>query len=856
MSREFVEKPPASLPVAILPNNEQGSDRASDSESPNHPGLLSGRAAEQILAKGTRTEKDNLISTSAPSFTFAHLHQQYQHFNESGTDRRRSHDESDLTGPSAASGPSGFRLEPLSESKVSGTLGAKLAATDAANDENHLPLNGHAKETSAKLEPWKSSIYRVEVDKNNKIRVLRSKNHLQINYTDMQKPLSNRIPVASFMDQLEIPSHISKIMELNSTEDCKPGGGEEGVNQSPRLLPVDPSVPITLTAGDIILPHRNVQKGPQGLYIESKKSPSQRLLQPQPSGTSKLLRSHSRSSSNSSLVSLSRPSNFLQKLLSLGGLLHFEEYESESVDGASERLPKSNSSADSTFSREEPGASDLHRKVSSSSTANDHLYNLNVYAHGKESRETSSVLEHSQSSHNKTSPIKALSRTPSIFQKIFKKRPKSSSSASSASSKVSSNADEAEHRPIQSSPLTTQFFIGDPNLGSQTTVQINTKLLDKLHGLTVREEQKGTLPSLPAGWMRAEDPSSAGITESTGVSLANSPADNSVLGSSNGAGTPAQKLLEEKYGALLEMLGKGAFGEVKLAQIEEKDPNNTGQTVSRPVAIKSFVRRKDESAKEYSKKAIAEFCIASSLHHPNIVKTFDLIKDQDGDWSVVMEYMAGGDLFSRLKDKDILDQNEINCYFKQLISGVAYLHSMGVAHRDIKPENLLLDKSFRLLKLADFGTAEVFKTVWQKTPRKLKGVVGSGPYIAPEEFQENAEYDAPKVDIWACAMIYHTMIFQSIPWRTAKPADPLYARFLKNKNSHIFAMSRLSPPVRSLIYKMFEPDSQQRISSAEIMLEPFIRSIPSCTPDSDSPRNSIEEPNLNGAATLAQRHQH
>ena len=60
-------------------------------------------------------------------------------------------------------------------------------------------------------------------------------------------------------------------------------------------------------------------------------------------------------------------------------------------------------------------------------------------------------------------------------------------------------------------------------------------------------------------------------------------------------------------------------------------------------------RRKNESEKEYVKKLTAEFCISSTLHHPNIVETVDLVQDENQHWCEVMEFCPGGDLYAAIK---------------------------------------------------------------------------------------------------------------------------------------------------------------------------------------------------------------
>ncbi|KAJ3026423.1 serine/threonine-protein kinase HAL4/sat4 [Rhizophlyctis rosea] len=203
-------------------------------------------------------------------------------------------------------------------------------------------------------------------------------------------------------------------------------------------------------------------------------------------------------------------------------------------------------------------------------------------------------------------------------------------------------------------------------------------------------------------------------------------------------------------------------------------------------AVKEFrKRRRDETQKEYVKKLVAEFCISSNVHHENIVETVDLIQDENDHWCEVMEYVAGGDLYSQLQSGAIKDIEEINCLFKQLLHGVAYLHEVGVAHRDLKPENLLLDGGNRILKITDFGVSDVFRTCVEKTPRKAKGICGSEPYIAPEGWA-GGEYEGPKVDMWACGVIYYIMLYKSIPWRSSRGGDVHYGDYLKRRRGVVF----------------------------------------------------------------------
>jgi protein-serine/threonine kinase len=233
--------------------------------------------------------------------------------------------------------------------------------------------------------------------------------------------------------------------------------------------------------------------------------------------------------------------------------------------------------------------------------------------------------------------------------------------------------------------------------------------------------------------------------------------------------------LVEKYGKCQEVVGRGAFGIVRISH--KKLDNGAGEKL---FAVKEFRRRPEETERRYSKRLTSEFCISSSLRHPNVIHTLDLIQDAKGDYCEVMEYCAGGDLYTLVLSSGKLEVQEADCFFKQLMRGVNYLHEMGVAHRDLKPENLLLTTR-GALKITDFGNGECFRMAWEHEAHMVSGLCGSAPYIAPEEYIDR-EFDARAVDVWACGVIYMAMRTGRHLWRVAKKdEDEFYARYLEGR---------------------------------------------------------------------------
>ncbi|CAG8721101.1 7293_t:CDS:2, partial [Dentiscutata heterogama] len=264
-----------------------------------------------------------------------------------------------------------------------------------------------------------------------------------------------------------------------------------------------------------------------------------------------------------------------------------------------------------------------------------------------------------------------------------------------------------------------------------------------------------------------------------------------------------------------EVVGKGAFGIVRVAH--KTEPKVPGEKL-----FAEFKKRHNEPSKKYMKRLTSEFCISSSLHHINVIDTIDLLQDTQGNYCEVMEYCAGGDLYSLILSSSGLEQGEADCFFGQLINGVKYLHENGVAHR------------------------ECFRMAWETQPHLSRGVCGSEPYIAPEEFTGNW-FDPRLVDVWACGIIYMGMLTGRHLWRVAKAHEDFnYNYYLESRlcgGPLLPPFQRLSDSGRRVINKIIEPNPKLRITAEQIIEDPWFLQLDIChrpkTKNAQLPTNTM-----------------
>ena len=102
-----------------------------------------------------------------------------------------------------------------------------------------------------------------------------------------------------------------------------------------------------------------------------------------------------------------------------------------------------------------------------------------------------------------------------------------------------------------------------------------------------------------------------------------------------------------------------------------------------------------------------EIEILETVSHPNIVELREIIYTKENIY-LIMEYASGGELFEYIVGRTKLSERKSSILFRQIISGIEFLHSKGIAHRDLKPENILMDED-KNIKIIDFGLSTLYK---------------------------------------------------------------------------------------------------------------------------------------------------
>jgi serine/threonine protein kinase len=303
------------------------------------------------------------------------------------------------------------------------------------------------------------------------------------------------------------------------------------------------------------------------------------------------------------------------------------------------------------------------------------------------------------------------------------------------------------------------------------------------------------------------------------------------------------------------LLGRGAYGSVYEGLTSE------GKLVA--VKVMELPDTDDDATLEdYTNKLMREVNVMRILKHKNCVAYYgcQLVRhEREGrQVQIFLEHCPGGTLAVLCRnqaDKGGLSMVLVRLYVRQVLEGLAYLHSKGVIHRDIKPDNVLISATGEA-KLADFGCSKkLSQTVMMRTGGSAVGstssiessggaahstfhaeqdrmamqkgvtntLVGTPLYMAPEMMLEgDLGYSRP-ADIWSVGCLLLEMLGRK-PWPINDKVN-MFQVLYKISNSVGLppgVPAKCPPALRAFFEKCFERDPASRDSAAGLLRHPWI----------------------------------
>jgi eukaryotic-like serine/threonine-protein kinase len=230
---------------------------------------------------------------------------------------------------------------------------------------------------------------------------------------------------------------------------------------------------------------------------------------------------------------------------------------------------------------------------------------------------------------------------------------------------------------------------------------------------------------------------------------------------SSGASTPLPPI---ELGAVVagkyrveRVLGFGGMGIVCAA---------THLELASPIAIK-FVRPEHGSDERAVARFLTEARAAARLQSQHTCRVTDVGRLPTGSPYIVMEYLSGENLQTRVERLGPLDFHEVATLALQACEALGEAHAKHIVHRDIKPENLFViagPDGSPLLKVLDFGISKQVSPL--ATPRTMNDSmesVGSPYHMSPEQMTDPSSVDA-RSDIWSLGVVMYELLTGQLPF--------------------------------------------------------------------------------------------
>jgi calcium-dependent protein kinase len=190
---------------------------------------------------------------------------------------------------------------------------------------------------------------------------------------------------------------------------------------------------------------------------------------------------------------------------------------------------------------------------------------------------------------------------------------------------------------------------------------------------------------------------------------------------------------------------------------------------------------------------------------------------QDGVQHFVFDYCSRGDLLDVVSAAGYLPNQVALRYFRQILSGVCFMHRRLVAHRDLSLENILVD-NHNIARVCDFGLAVTL-------PNRCTDSVGKQMYMAPEVVLGHA-YDPVKADVWCLGIMLFRMLTGFPPLDIAHIVDRKFCILREHGVSALVhswnKTSMFQPKALNLLDRMLHPIPRLRLTMLDVLRHPYV----------------------------------
>jgi mitogen-activated protein kinase kinase kinase len=265
------------------------------------------------------------------------------------------------------------------------------------------------------------------------------------------------------------------------------------------------------------------------------------------------------------------------------------------------------------------------------------------------------------------------------------------------------------------------------------------------------------------------------------------------------------------------LIGQGSFGSVYLALHAITGELMAVKQVEMPTDTGTAMDAKKKNMVEALKH---EIDLLRELKHENIVSYLGSNSDES-HLNIFLEYVPGGSVATMLVNYGPLGESLITNFVRQILTGLAYLHSKDIIHRDIKGANILVDNK-GTVKISDFGISKRVEASSLLAPSAGKkaaqrvSLQGSVFWMAPEVVRQTAY--TKKADIWSLGCLIVEMLTGQHPHPNCTQMQAIFKIGNKTGEGASPTIPELaSEDLREFLGRTFRGEHEMRPSAEELL---------------------------------------